>query len=991
MAKGDEKKNTQADPVDVGEHLAAKLAEPVKGQMSDAEALEELDTLGDAPAAAEGEAPAPAAAEGEAPAPAAAEGEAPAPDPAAEGEAPAPAAAEGEAPAPAAAEGEAPAPAAAEGEAPAPAAAEGEAPAPAAEGQAAPASQDPFLELPVDDQKNILYGIRMHDMAFQAILEEYGAGGPEHENLGRIGGPSRDVFMSMIQEGITDPQKAVAPNAASMAYYQQMSRAVTFFNQQLEDLRQVDNGTMTPETYKMKYRSKENWDRPLEDDKRLVEGLRQQADAQMKNMAGVVVLKDLQTPQQRKEELQKKAEVNRRFQKPRLQETQYDRACKQRYMASARRTADRNILQAEQYATMENMTGINDKIQTLYDRYHERYPNTFPTTQPDLSLAATLKALAIWRGLVTKDTSGMNQAELLDHEKKIASARREVSQKADLFISEKEKQPRRFWQRSLKRDTEYKMAQGLKEDFAQLEQQVGRRREDVKQRFRADKQDIQEMVTDRIDQMRRNFIRRLGLIPEAPQRQQAAAPQMQAAPVRQGVMPQMQGAMPMRQGVMPQMQAMPPQRQQMMVPRMPQMTPQMQGAMSVRQGVMPQMAPGYTPVQWTVVQVYQQADSAYQQSTRMYQTAATAYQRLQMQVMQAQRALAQAEMARNAARMQVLDAQMGLVQMGMNPMQMGMNPVQMGMNPAQMGMAPMQATPAPTPVMTGITPEGMAVSGRMVQSPYGNYMQAGSPLTPTAPPAEAAFEQPAAQQGQAAAPQSQAAAPQGQPAAQQSQPSAPPAEVVLEQQAAQQSQAEQPKQIPPSQVSKEQAMGMLDQKKLISEPGLFSIAEQASPMTMQERYQLGWARLQARQDHINLSAYVEDSLIPAWAKGANVSQADKELGLYIAHRAKKGLPMPVEQLAEDLPNQPKAQVNETTVSKTGDQLAAQPAPAKPPVSKTTQPGGPNSTQPSTAKKATQAKKAAAPQQASHTSSSAKPVHGHHHQPSEHHGMVKPMG
>ncbi len=803
-----------------------------------------------------------------------------------------------------------------------------------------------FKGMDVDDKKNILHGIVAQDQALTAAWAAYGRGGKAHfaADPESKGGLYRAQFLKRVNGAADDPDKAVVDDKTSQGFHQYVTDLVKVADQQLIDIQLVEDGSMSREEYWGKYRSAANWNRPLEEDKALVEQIRDKTVALARNLVGVAV--DAKMPAEEMDmTMAKLASVNMPFQHIRQQAEAYKKGVTERFEKNVTATYEKNYLLAQQRSAQEvagRMGSFDDEMQARLDEMAEKRKKSKKPTEKspqEKSLEELQKTTKAFRDLANTDTSQMSKEDLLKHDLALSQATMAMDKAAKDFlkvnkgdrISSRYSDPINDLARQVAAAADYTSTMS-KANRAQL-----------RTNYAADRRRMEQAVAQRTTAMRTEYMRQAGMLPQAPAQQMRQMPQ------------QMQAQF---------MQAQTAYRQTTM---------QFQAAQTTMQSLQMQMLQAQRNLAAAEMARYQ---------ARM--------QYLDVQIQMAQMGMAPQQMGMAPQQMGMAPQQMGMMpqQMGMTPMQMGMMPMQMGMMPMQMGVMPARmGTPQYRP-LTQAPPRPVAQQASLfANTPYANIvsqplydlmqrpLEKPAPTTPQTPKPKPKLDtsldgkindpvspiprdsmmavhdsidrskaltaeeqkglfteaelntpmsmsdrnelghirQTAKKEGiDLKAPVDQSLIPAWAKGKDVS-----PVEREMGLLAAHREANRQAKQYKGLDTSLDGFVDVTEEDKKYSREkmaasvgttplkpeevsGLLSTEEMNSPTSLSEKTQLAQVRRKAQLNGINLQDPVDPKLIPLWAKGENVPQADKELGLLAAHmkadeRKKAGMVRPKEE------------------------------------------------------------------------------------------------
>ncbi|MCR5676287.1 MAG: hypothetical protein K6G16_11315 [Lachnospiraceae bacterium] len=584
-------------------------------------------------------------------------------------------------------------------------------------------AKDPFAAFKAMDpeaKKNTAYAMRSLGDAVYHSGAAYGGLGPAHRVADPDGkaGLYAAAFMKSVAAAGDDPNKLAVTTKAAKGYFDYLDRFSKVCDQQLKDIQLVQDGAMSQEDYRKKYRNRANWNRPIEQDRALVQQMKTVAVQMKGNMIGTCIPTEM-TGQELQDHLAANAKRNEPFRKIREQEEKERKAAVGRFQEGVTKPFARNYLLADQRAAQANLQALDATRRMLATRSvareklgksglgkHEAAVNA----EYQKGLKDMLTAANKYRELATMDTSKMNDKQLAAYQKAMRQANLDMRKSAEKFMKMKEAHRGRdtiydsraaigshpMFHRE-QGDPEYQFAKSMLAVARQNDRTADRERTTLKAGFNQDRARFQQVQDQRMYEMRREYLIQAGVIKETPyQKQQRELQQRQAQQIQQQRMTRPGQVVQQGQVIQPGQ----PLRPGMVIAPPPQtMTPQAQAM---------------------------QAQTVYRQTTMQYQTAQATVQQLQVQMLQAQQQLAIAEAARQQARANFLSAQIQLVQMGMQPiqpgmqMQAGMQPMQPGMQMMQPGMPQMQA--GPRPVQAG--PQTPAAPQQSIPKP---------PPAPTAP------------------------------------------------------------------------------------------------------------------------------------------------------------------------------------------------------------------------------------------------------------------
>ncbi len=534
-----------------------------------------------------------------------------------------------------------------------------------------------FRGLDTDDKKNILSGILAQGQALSAAGAAYGRGGTAYQGLQESGknGLFHRAFMSRVNASMNDPDKAVAADELAKGYFKTLTGYIRAYDQQLTDIQLVKDGSMSREEYWGKYRSRENWDRPLEADIALVQQMKSRATALSANLVGVAV--DTRMPADQMDMVvAKQASVNMPFQKIREQADAYKKGVEERFEKNVTANYEKNYLLAQQRSAqvIAGRTGdlMGDMEHRLDEMRKERESSKKPKEKSpqEKSLEELHRATKGFTDLAGVDTSKMSKEELVKYDFALSQAAKSMEQAAKDYS-----QIAAGGRFRRKQDPMAQVANQIEAAAGYTSKMTREERARLRSGYASDRRRMEQAVAQRTQDMRMNYMRQAGMLPAAPAQQMRQAPQQMQAQY---------------------MQAQTAYRQTTM---------QYQGAQATVQSLQMQMLQAQRNLMAAEMARYQ---------------ARMAYLDVQIQM----------------AQMGMAPQQMGMApqQMGMGPQQMGMGPQPMGMGPQPMGMMPQQFGGSPyvqqaQAIRPTFGPQGMTMGPGWL--PYGVQLQ---PATPTATP-----------------------------------------------------------------------------------------------------------------------------------------------------------------------------------------------------------------------------------------------------------------
>ena len=531
-----------------------------------------------------------------------------------------------------------------------------------------------FRGLDIDDKKNILAGILAQGQALSAAGAAYGRGGTAYQGLQESGknGLFHRAFMSRVNASMNDPDKAVAADELAKGYFKTLTGYIRAYDQQLTDIQLVKDGSMSREEYWGKYRSRENWDRPLEADIALVQQMKSRATALSANLVGVAV--DTRMPADQMDMVvAKQASVNMPFQKIREQADAYKKGVEERFEKNVTANYEKNYLLAQQRSAqvVAGRTGdlMGDMEHRLDEMRKERESSKKPKEKSpqEKSLEELHRATKGFTDLAGVDTSKMSKEELVKYDFALSQAAKSMEQAAKDYS-----QIAAGGRFRRKQDPMAQVANQIEAAAGYTSKMTREERARLRSGYASDRRRMEQAVAQRTQDMRMNYMRQAGMLPAAPAQQMRQAPQQMQAQY---------------------MQAQTAYRQTTM---------QYQGAQATVQSLQMQMLQAQRNLMAAEMARYQ---------------ARMAYLDVQIQM----------------AQMGMAPQQMGMApqQMGMAPQPMGMGPQPMGMMPQQFGGSPyVQQAQAIRPTFG---PQGMTMGPGWL--PYGVQLQPATPTaTPKAAP-----------------------------------------------------------------------------------------------------------------------------------------------------------------------------------------------------------------------------------------------------------------